>query len=95
MEETLQPTRQVGRKQTPQRTEFQRLAQTAEIGTVTRGQLIGLAVTPLLSLINGTKPTLLVVLINTAPAECYDKGGRPIVFKSNAALAFEIGQIRG
>ncbi|WP_114217231.1 plasmid replication protein RepC [Ochrobactrum sp. 3-3] len=93
MGEALQPVRRVGRKQTSQRTEFRRLAQTAEIGTVTRGQLIGLAQSlPCLGLINGTEAHLLITLINTAPAESYDQGGRPIVFKSNAALAFEIGR---
>lgn len=96
MVEALQLVRRVGRKQTSQRTEFRRLAQTAEIGTVTRGQLIGLAQSlPCLGLINGTEAHLLVVLISTAPAESYDKGGRPIVFKSNAALAFEIGRSEG
>ncbi|WP_376711038.1 plasmid replication protein RepC [Pseudochrobactrum lubricantis] len=96
MEEVLQPVRWVGRKQTPQRTEFRRMAHTAEIGTVTRGQLIGLAQSlPCLGLINGTEAHLLVAVINTAPAESYDKGGRPIVFKSNAALAFEIGRSEG
>ncbi|MCL7999765.1 replication initiation protein RepC [Brucella sp. 21LCYQ03] len=96
MGETLQTTRQVGRKQTPQRTEFRRLAQSAENGTVTRGQLIGLAQSlPCVGLINGTEAHLLVALINTAPAESYDKGGRPIVFKSNAALAFEVGRSEG
>lgn len=96
MGETLQPARQVGRKQTPQRTEFRRLAQSTEIGSVTRGQLIGLAQSlPCLGLINGIEAHLLVALINTAPAESYDKGGRPIVFKSNAALAFEVGRSEG
>ena len=96
MEEALQPVRWVGRKQTPQRTEFRRMARFAEMGTVTRGQLIGLAQSlPCLGLINGTEAHLLVTLINTAPAESYDKGGRPIVFKSNAALAFEIGRSEG
>lgn len=96
MGEALQPLRRVGRKQTPQRTEFRRLAQSAEIGTVTRSQLIGLAQSlPCLGLINGTEAHLLVVLINTAPAESYDKGGRPIVFKSNAALAFDVGRSEG
>ncbi len=72
------------------------MAQFAEIGTVTRGQLIGLAQSlPCLGLINGTEAHLLVAVINTAPAESYDKGGRPIVFKSNAALAFEIGRSEG
>ncbi|MDH0369799.1 plasmid replication protein RepC [Brucella anthropi] len=96
MGEALQPVRRVGRKQTPQRTNFRRLAQSAEIGTVTRGQLIGLAQSlPCLGLINGTEAHLLVVLINTAQTESYNKGGRPIVFKSNAALAFEIGRSEG
>ncbi|MDX1195593.1 replication protein C [Sinorhizobium medicae] len=31
-------------------------------------------------------------LINTAPAESFDKSGRPIIFKSNQQLAFEIGR---
>ncbi|MGO1164261.1 plasmid replication protein RepC [Brucella sp. C7-11G] len=96
MGEAQQPVRRVGRKQTSQRTEFRRLAQSAKIGTVTRGQLIGLAQSlPCLGLINGTEAHLLVALINTAPAESYDKGGRPIVFKSNATLAFEIGRSEG
>jgi len=96
MGETLQPARHVGRKLTPQRTAFQRLAQSAEIGTVTRGQLIRLAQSlPCLGFINGTEAHLLVAVINTAPAESYDKDGRPIVFKSNAALAFEIGRSEG
>lgn len=96
MGQALQPKRQVGRKQTPKRTEFRRLASAAEIGTVTRGQLIGLAQSlPCLGLISGTETHLLVALINTVPAESYDKGGRPIIFKSNAALAFEIGRTEG
>ncbi|GAA5658229.1 hypothetical protein Brsp06_04613 [Brucella sp. NBRC 13694] len=96
MGEAQQPVRRVGRKQTSQRTEFRRLAQSAKIGTVTRGQLIGLAQSlPCLGLINGTEAHLLVALINTAPSESYDKGGRPIVFKSNATLAFEIGRSEG
>lgn len=96
MGEALQPVRRVGRKQTPHRTEYRRLAQSAKIGTVTRGQLIGLAQSlPCLGLINGTEAHLLVALINTAPAESYDIGGRPIVFKSNASLAFEIGRSVG
>lgn len=96
MGEPIQPKRQVGRKQTPQRTEYRRLAQAVEIGTVTRGQLIGLAQSlPCIGLINGTEAHLLVALINTATSESFDKGGRPIIFKSNAALAFEIGRSEG
>ncbi|WP_411756370.1 helix-turn-helix domain-containing protein [Sinorhizobium meliloti] len=34
-------------------------------------------------------------MINTAPAESFDRSGRPIVFKSNQQLAFEIGRSVG
>ena len=96
MKEVRKLARHVGRKLTPQRTAFLRLAQSAEIGTVTRGQLIRLAqALPCLGFLNGTEAHLLVAVINTAPAESYDKDGRPIVFKSNAALAFEIGRSEG
>ncbi|MDX0519034.1 replication protein C [Sinorhizobium medicae] len=44
---------------------------------------------------NGTESHLLVALINTVPAESFDKPGRPIVFKSNQQLAFEIGRSIG
>lgn len=96
MTEALKLARHVGRKLTPQRTAFLRLAQSAEIGKVTRGQLIRLAQSlPCLGLIKGTEAHLLVAVINTASVDSYDEGGRPIVFKSNAALAFEIGRSEG
>ncbi|WP_028055544.1 plasmid replication protein RepC [Sinorhizobium medicae] len=88
--------RPVGRRITPQRAQFRRLAESADIGTVTRAQLAVLAQSlTCTGLINGTESHLLVVLINTAPAESFDKSGRPIVFKSNHQLAFEIGRSIG
>ncbi|MDW9819751.1 replication protein C [Sinorhizobium meliloti] len=88
--------RPIGRKITPQRVHFRRLAESADIGTVTRGQLTVLAQSlTCTGLINGTESHLLVALINTAPAKSFDKSGRPIVFKSNQQLAFEIGRSIG
>ncbi|MDW9782831.1 replication protein C [Sinorhizobium meliloti] len=88
--------RPVGRRITPQRAQFRRLAESADIGTVTRAQLAVLAQSlTCAGLINGTESHLLVALINTAPAESFDKSGRPIVFKSNQQLAFEIGRSIG
>lgn len=88
--------RPCGRRMTPQRAEFRRLAQSAEIGTVTRGQLAVLAQNlTCTGILNATESHLLVTLINTAPAEAFDKSGRPIIFKSNRQLAFEIGRSAG
>lgn len=88
--------RPIGRRVTPQRAEFRRLAQSAEVGTVTRGQLAVLAQNlPCTGLINATEAHLLVTLINTASADAFDKAGRPIIFKSNQQLAFEINRSTG
>lgn len=96
MREPMPPKRSIGRRQTPTRAEFRRLALSAEIGTVTRGQLAVLAQNlPCTGMVNATEAYLLTTLINTAPAEAFDKGGRPIVFKSNQQLAFEINRSAG
>ncbi|HXV30759.1 MAG TPA: plasmid replication protein RepC [Sinorhizobium sp.] len=88
--------RPIGRRITPQRAQFRRLAESADIGTVTRAQLAVLAQSlTCTGLINGTESHLLVALINTVPAESFDRSGRPIVFKSNQQLAFEIGRSAG
>ncbi|ASY74405.1 plasmid replication protein RepC [Sinorhizobium fredii] len=85
-----------GRRITPQRAHFRRLAESAEIGTITRAQLAILVQSlPCTGLINGTESHLLIALINTARADTFDKSGRPIVFKSNQQLAFEIGRSVG
>ncbi|WP_376769257.1 plasmid replication protein RepC [Aminobacter ciceronei] len=81
---------------TSQRAEYRRLAQSAEVGVVTRGQLAVLAHNlPCTGLINATESHLLVTLINTAPGEAFEKAGRPIIFKSNQQLAFEINRSAG
>ncbi|RWH84015.1 MAG: replication protein C [Mesorhizobium sp.] len=88
--------RPIGRRMTPQRAAYRRLAQSAEIGTVTRGQLAVLAQNlTCIGLISATESHLLVTLVNTAPAEAFDKSGRPIIFKSNQQLGFEIGRSAG
>ena len=96
MGQTHTHQRPIGRRITPQRVQYRRLAQSAEIGTVTRAQLAVLAQNlTCTGLINGTESHLLVALINTVPADGFDKSGRPIVFKSNRQLAFEIGRSVG
>ncbi|UTV41917.1 replication initiation protein RepC (plasmid) [Ensifer adhaerens] len=96
MGDTHMQQRPIGRRVTPQRAQFRRLAQSADIGTVTRGQLAVLAQSlTCTGLINGTESHLLTALINTAPAESFDASGTPIVFKSNQQLAFEIGRSIG
>ncbi|MDX0190342.1 replication protein C [Sinorhizobium meliloti] len=96
MGNTQTDQRPIGRRITPQRAHYRRLAESADIGTVTRAQLAVLAQSlTCTGLINGTESHLLVALINTAPAESFDKSGRPIIFKSNQQLAFEIGRSVG
>ncbi|MBD9524432.1 replication protein C [Ensifer sp. ENS02] len=88
--------RPIGRRITPQRAHYRRLADSAEFGTITRAQLAVLAQNlPCTGLINGTESHLLSALINTAPNDAFDRSGRPIVFKSNQQLAFEIGRSVG
>ncbi|TIV78474.1 MAG: replication protein C [Mesorhizobium sp.] len=92
----MPPKRPIGRRMTSQRAEYRRLAQSAEIGVVARGQLAVLAHNlPCTGLINATESHLLVTLINTAPGEAFEKTGRPIIFKSNQQLAFEINRSVG
>jgi replication initiation protein RepC len=96
MGETQVNLRPAGRRITPQRAHFRRLAESAEMGAVTRAQLTILVQSlPCVGLINGTESHLLLALINTAQADTFDKSGRPIIFKSNRQLAFEIGRSVG
>lgn len=91
METSKMHPRQVGRRMTQQRTQFLRQAESAQLGTVTRAQLLWLV--PLLiclGMINATECLLLQTLIRTAPVESFGKSGFPVVFKSNRQLAFEI-----
>lgn len=96
MGETQTNQRSAGRRITPQRAHFRRLAESANIGKVTRAQLTILVQSlPCVGLINGTESHLLLALINTAQADTFDSSGRPIIFKSNRQLAFEIGRSVG
>ncbi|MBP1848324.1 replication initiation protein RepC [Rhizobium petrolearium] len=96
MGNAIDDLRPAGRRITPLRAEFSRRARSTEVGSVTRAQLSMLAQTlTCTGLINGSESHLLVALINTAPAEAFDKSGIPIVFKSNRQLAFEIGRSAG
>ncbi|MDX0409144.1 replication protein C [Sinorhizobium medicae] len=96
MGNTQMHQRPIGRRITPQRAHFLRLSKSADVGMVTRGQLAVLAQSlTCTGLINGTESHLLVALINTVPAESFDRTGRPIIFKSNQKLAFEIGRSVG
>lgn len=94
---TIQPSsRTIGRRMTPARVAYRRMAETAEIGTVTRGQLVALARNlTCIGLIRGAEAHLLEAIINTAPAEAFDEGGRPLVFKSNAEFGWEIDRSEG
>ncbi|BCH62648.1 replication initiation protein (plasmid) [Agrobacterium vitis] len=96
MREALTNKRLTGRRMTKERAEFRRLAQSTEVGTVTRGQLAVLSQSlPCTGLITSTESHLLTVIINTARGDAFDKGGRPIVFKSNNQLGFEINRSPG
>lgn len=85
-----------GRRQTAERAQFRRVAQTARLGTVTRAQLAHLAqALPCTGIVNATEAHLLQIIINTTTAKDFEAAGRPVVFKSNAQLAFEIGRTAG
>ncbi|WP_281432602.1 helix-turn-helix domain-containing protein, partial [Bartonella taylorii] len=80
-----------GRKLSAHHIEYRKLAESAQIGSVSRGQLIGLAKRmKKASLIKGTESELLLELLDTAPRELFEKGGVPIVFKSNRQLSYDI-----
>ncbi|WP_244979392.1 helix-turn-helix domain-containing protein [Bartonella queenslandensis] len=80
-----------GRKLSEHHIEYRKLAETAEIGSVSRGQLIGLArKLEMAGFIRETEAKLLLPLLNTASTSSFEKGGVPIVFKSNYCLGNEI-----
>ncbi|UXT93293.1 plasmid replication protein RepC [Agrobacterium pusense] len=86
-------TRPTGRKITPDRVRYLALAEQTELGIVQRSDL-AILVDKLIctGLVNSTETTLLRCLINTAPKKAFEKNGRPVVFKSNRQLSFEIGR---
>lgn len=80
-----------GRRQTDARARYRKMADEVELGTITRSHLQVLAKDlPQTGLVNSTEALLLVTLVHSAPAKQFEAGGMPIVFKSNATLAFEI-----
>ncbi|MCP1201068.1 plasmid replication protein RepC [Notoacmeibacter sp. MSK16QG-6] len=96
MSDAEENRRPIGRKLTRRRVELCRLAEQTAVGDITRGELAILAqALPCTGLINGTESHLLVTLINTATKESFGKNGRPIVYKSNKQLAFEIHRSEG
>ncbi|WP_435896253.1 plasmid replication protein RepC (plasmid) [Bartonella heixiaziensis] len=82
-----------GRRIDAHHIEYRKLAESAEIGSVSRGQLIGLAKSmKKTGLIKETECELLLELLDTAPRDSFEKGGIPIVFKSNRQLSYDINR---
>ncbi|WP_019220185.1 plasmid replication protein RepC [Bartonella florencae] len=82
-----------GRKLSTHHIEFRKLAENAEMGLVSRGQLIGLVKKlEKAHLIKDTEAKLLLALLDTASISSFEKGGVPIVFKSNYCLSKDIGR---
>ncbi|WP_273755862.1 helix-turn-helix domain-containing protein [Bartonella sp. MM73XJBT.G] len=80
-----------GRKLNAHHIEFRKLVENAEMGSVKRGQLIGLAKKlERAGFIRETEAKLLLALLNTASTSSFEKGGVPIVFKSNRQLSYDI-----
>ncbi|WP_396584274.1 plasmid replication protein RepC [Bartonella grahamii] len=85
-----------GRKINAHHIEFRKLAETAEVGSVSRGQLIGLAKNmKKTGLIKKPEGELLLELLDTASRDSFEKGGVPIVFKSNQQLGYDISRSEG
>ncbi|EJF82668.1 helix-turn-helix domain-containing protein [Bartonella rattimassiliensis] len=80
-----------GRKLSAHHLEFRELAENAQMGTVSRGQLFGL-VKKLgqAGLIKDTEAKLLSNLLSTTSNESFEKGGVPIVFKGNRRLSYDL-----
>ncbi len=96
MGEPRQHKRPTGRRMTKERAEFRRLAQSTEIGSLTRGQLAVLAKNLMtIGMITTSEYALLEAIITTAKADAFDKGGRPIVYKSNRQLGYDINKSPG
>ncbi|MDM7852949.1 plasmid replication protein RepC [Pseudochrobactrum kiredjianiae] len=91
----MYPNYTAGRKLSADRLNFIQLAETAELGQVSRFKLLDLAIKlPLLGTIRAKEATLLAALIQSATHDQFKDGQKPIVFKSNATLAAELGYAR-
>ncbi|WP_413154796.1 plasmid replication protein RepC [Bartonella sp. cb54] len=81
-----------GRRMGAHHIEYIKKADHADIGDVSRGQLISLVrQLPITGLIKATEVQLLHILLNTLPTSSFEKGSIPIVFKSNRQIGLEIG----
>ncbi|ENN90460.1 plasmid replication protein RepC [Bartonella schoenbuchensis] len=82
-----------GRRIDAHHIEYRRLAENAEVGCVSRGQLIRLAKKlRMTGFIKDTECNLLLALLDTASVSSFEEGGIPIVFKSNQRLGVEISR---
>ncbi|MBX8803263.1 hypothetical protein HBA92_21285 [Ochrobactrum sp. MR28] len=91
----MYPNYTAGRKLSADRLNYIQLAETAELGQISRFKLLDLAIRlPLLGIIRAKEATLLAALIQSATHEQFKDGQKPIVFKSNATLAAELGYAR-
>ncbi len=85
-----------GRRLSAHHIEYRKLAESAQIGSVSRGQLIGL-VNQLeqTDFIKESEAKLLLNLLRTAPRDSFEKGGVPIVFKNNDKLDNQMRRSEG
>ncbi|UTO27681.1 plasmid replication protein RepC [Bartonella harrusi] len=82
-----------GRRIDAHHIEYRKIADSAQMGFVSRGQLIGLAKNmKKTKLLKETEVELLLELLNTAPKASFEKGGVPLVFKSNRKLSSDINR---
>ncbi|WP_245256348.1 plasmid replication protein RepC [Bartonella melophagi] len=82
-----------GRRIDAHHIEYRRLAENAEVGSVSRSQLIRLAKKlRMTGFIKDTECNLLLALLDTASVSSFEEGGIPIVFKSNQRLGIEISR---
>lgn len=87
MGEPTQHKRPTGRRMTKERAKFRRLAQSTEIGTVTRGQLAVLARNLMtIGMVTTAEYALLEAIITTAKADAFDKeGGRSSTSRTDSS----------
>ncbi|MCZ2159167.1 plasmid replication protein RepC [Bartonella sp. 220] len=82
-----------GRRIDAHHIEYRKLADSAQMGSISRGQLIGLARNmKKAKLLKETEGELLIELLNTASKASFEKGGVPVVFKSNRQLSYDINR---
>lgn len=77
------------------RLSYLKLAETTELGLVSRFKLLDLIIKlPLIKIIRAKEAVLLAALVQSARHDQFKANQKPIVFKSNATLAAELGYAR-